>query len=225
MNRVFYICLLVFMVPSIVEAKIIKEYFPNKKLKTVGNFELSNQKNQQRYIKEGKFKAYYMSGELAYEVNYKDDKKNSNMIWYDKDGNIIEIMPYKMGKRDGVEKRFYPNGALKYIVKYVDDKKEGKEKFFYQDGVLAEISNYKNNKREGYKIEYHPNGKILSKVLYKNNYKEGKQVWYDKDGKVTKTQIFKLDRPIEFYAKSKKDVYKKLIDIGNISFNPNQKQN
>jgi len=38
MNRVFYICLLVFMVPTLAEAKIIKEYFPNKKLKTVGNY-------------------------------------------------------------------------------------------------------------------------------------------------------------------------------------------
>jgi len=224
MNKRFYIFFLAFIYSSSLSAKVIKEYFPNKKLKSIGNYELSKTKNKNKYIKSGKFKAYYLSGELAYELTYKDDKKNSKMIWYDKDGNIIEIMPYSMGKREGVEKRFYPNGSLKYTIKYVNDKKEGEEKFFYNDGTLAEVSNYKNNKREGYKIEYYENGKIYSKILYKNNYKEGKQTWYDKNGKVTKTQIFKMDRPIEFYAKSKKDVYKKLIKIDDINFNPNSKK-
>ncbi|RUM66778.1 MAG: hypothetical protein DSZ06_02645 [Sulfurospirillum sp.] len=224
MNKRFYIFFLVFVYSISLSAKVIKEYFPNKKLKSIGNYELCKTKSQKKYIKSGKFKAYYLSGELAYELTYKDDKKDSKMIWYDKDGNIIEIMPYSMGKREGVEKRFYPNGSLKYTVKYINDKKEGEEKFFYQNGTLAEVSNYKNGKREGEKKEYYPDGKLYSKVLYINNYKEGKKLWFDKDGKINKIKEFKMDRPLEFYSNNKKDSYGNLIKLKGVDFNPNSKK-
>nr|WKN38482.1 hypothetical protein K4G66_07170 [Tunicatimonas sp. TK19036] len=42
---------------------------------------------------------YYPNGELKWEGEWRKGKKHGNWIYYDEDGNIVETMHYKRGKK------------------------------------------------------------------------------------------------------------------------------
>jgi hypothetical protein len=61
--------------------------------------------------------------------------------------------------------------------------------------------------------------------MYKNGYKEGEKRWYDKNGKVIRTELYKMDRPINVMKKvqaKKPDATIKALH--GLDFNPNNRK-
>ncbi|MDM5271857.1 toxin-antitoxin system YwqK family antitoxin [Sulfurovum sp. zt1-1] len=220
-KTLFYSLLLI----SLSHAELFTEYFENGIIKSEIVYKDGTRTPTEEGIKEGMEKIYHDNGKIAYTVNNIDGKRDGNLNWYDKEGNNIEVMPYKMGKRHGTNKLFYSNGTLKSEVNYINDKKEGIEKFYFSTGALAQESQYINDKKEGEEKEYYEDGSLQSIVTYKNNYKEGTKKWFDKNGKVTKTELYKMDRPVNVMKKIQTPDHTETIEEFKVlDFNPQNRR-
>ncbi len=199
-------------------------YFENGLKRATVEYNDSNDSMIQRY-KQGKEVAYYEDGKsIVYTVNFDHGLEEGDKRWYDRDGKLIGITPYKHGKRDGKHTLWYSNGNKRAEVTFVNDLEEGIYKEYYEDGELALEVQYKHGKKTGIQKEYHKNGKIASTVKYINGYKEGEMRWYDKDGNLTIKELYKTDVPVAMMKKieAKKPKTQKQI-LKELNFNPNAK--
>ena len=92
----------------------------------------------------GIIKSYYDNGNLEFEVNYKD------------------------GKKEGLFKRYYENGNLKSEGNFKDGKLEGLSKLYYENGNLESEGNFKDDKQEGLFKVYYENGYLMAQYYYKD---------------------------------------------------------
>ena len=76
------------------------------------------------YIRKG----YHESGALGYEIPYKKGRKHGIEKWYYESGALQFETPYVDGKRHGIEKWYYESGALQYETPYKNDNEHGVEK-------------------------------------------------------------------------------------------------
>ena len=201
-------------------AELVKTYFKEGELKAETNYIDGTNTPTQVGIKNGVEKVYYQMGQLAYVVNYVNNKRDGKLTWYDKYGRLLADMYYKMGELQGMEKSYYPNGQVKHSVNYIFDKKEGMQKEFYNDGKLALKVNYIHNKKEGMQKEYTEDGRLYSDVFYKNNYKEGNQNWYNAKGAIINTIFYKMDRPVKVMKEVEKANHPVKLDIKGVDFSP-----
>lgn len=196
------ICLLLGIGSMLLQAEVIKEYFPSGLLKSETGYKDGTRTKTSKGIKNGEEKIYYVNGKLAYQAHYVDGKRDEKLVWYDEEtGNLIKETNYRMGEQDGWEKVYFPDGQLQHSVKYVDDKREGYEKEYYSTGALASEVKFVHGKREGMYKRYHQKGYLMSEVFYRHNFKEGNEKFYDEKGHIIKKERNKLDRPIDVMKK------------------------
>ena len=74
------------------------------------------------------------------------EQKKWTEIWYYKNGQIGYEENYKDSKRDGKWTYCYENGQIRYEGNYKDGKKEGKWIYYYKDGQIWNEENYKHDK-------------------------------------------------------------------------------
>jgi len=220
MNRYTKSLLLTSMLASSLSAELVKTYFEYGALKAQTNYIDGTNTDIKVGIKHGVEKVYYEMGQLAYAVNYDNDRRDGKLTWYDKKGKKLADMFYVKGKLHGLEQSYYLNGNVKHTVSYTNDKKEGLQKEFFESGQLAMLTPYKNNRKNGLQKEYTLDGKIYSEVNYKNNYKEGLQQWFDTNGKVVRTILYKMDRPIDIMKKVQEKKAEPNVLIDSIDFSP-----
>ncbi len=208
---------------SQLNAEYVVTYFDKGQVKAQTNYEDGTRTNNRRGVKHGLERVFYQTGQLANEVNYVHGKRDGKMVWYDREGNILSISHFKLGKYDGIEESYYINKQVKKRVMYINDLKEGFQKEYFDNGQLASIVKYVHNKREGEQKEYTKDGKLYATVTYKNNYKEGYKKWYDKNGKVIKKIFYKMDRPIKLMEKVQKTKNSPIYDeLQGLNFSPNR---
>lgn len=68
--------------------------------------------------KNGVAKDYYPSGKLRSIVNYVNNIKVGETIWYYENGNPYRITPYVNGKIEGIRKIYYEDGKLQAEIPY-----------------------------------------------------------------------------------------------------------
>jgi len=210
---------------SILHAELFTEYFKDGVVKTQIEYKKNTRTDTKEGVKHGLEKTYYNTGEIAFKVKNIKGKRDGAMDWYDREGNHLECIHYKMGKRAGNNKIFYDNGTLRIEVNYVDDNKEGFEKYYFSTGKLASEVNFVHGRKEGIQKEYNQDGSLNNTVTYKHGYKEGAKSWYDNKGQVSKSMTYKMDRPIELM----KEVQAKKPDetlkvLQGLDFNPNSRK-
>ena len=134
-------------------------------------------------------------------------------------------MPYKKGKRHGLNRLFYENGNLRIEASYVDDQKEGLDKFYFSSGKLASEVNYLKGKKEGLQKEYTIDGTLDNDVMYVHGYKEGLKRWYDAQRHIIQTENYIMDRPVDTMKQVQEKKPDEPIDaLKGLDFNPNNKQ-
>ncbi|SNW62505.1 MORN-repeat protein [Orpheovirus IHUMI-LCC2] len=79
--------------------------------------------------------------------------------WYNI--QIIEILWYKNGRKNGRSISWYRNGNIKMRRNYKDGELEGEYIQWDEDGNIKMKGNYKNGKLEGYYIQLHESGLII----------------------------------------------------------------
>ena len=96
--------------------EIKKEYDDNSKLKIIGQFLKENK------IYNGKVIEYFENGNIKYQGDYKNNKRDGKGILYYEIGNKYYDGDFKLNKFDGKGISFYKNG----IKQYEGDLKLGK---------------------------------------------------------------------------------------------------
>jgi len=117
-------------------------------------------------VKEGEWK-YYSENKLMLTEFYKNGLKEGLAIVYSKTGSIVEKIPYKKDKIDGVRKYFLEDGKLYSEVSYTNDVENGPYRLYEgEDKPIAE-GRYVMGKKEG-DWNYYENGKIVETQKYQD---------------------------------------------------------
>ncbi|MCF6367032.1 MAG: hypothetical protein L3J35_12625 [Bacteroidales bacterium] len=134
--------------------KIVKELYPNGKIKNKGTF-IKNKP-------VGIHKTFNEKGKVIASKTYSDD------------GKIIgEGIVDKKDKKQGEWKFLYDNGKIRSSGKFVNGKKEGKWLFYFPSGKTEQKGVYKNGKYSGIWIWYYENGNLRRTGKFKKGKEEG----------------------------------------------------
>lgn len=116
------------------EGVLIREYYPNKKIKSEGIY------LEDDSTKNGWYKQYYENGNKEFEGNYVKGKKNGSFINYSEDGFLESKAEYKNGLSDGKVLWYYKNGEVKSESLWRNDEEYGERKFYYFDGKIEKYT-------------------------------------------------------------------------------------
>lgn len=103
-------------------------------------------------------KIHYSTGELHWEINYINKKRNGTSIEYFKNKKIKQKFIYKKDILDGVYFVYYSNGSIKEEGYYLHGQLEKKVKFYYKNGNIKGIHNYVDGEKKGIYKEYTRDG-------------------------------------------------------------------
>ncbi len=216
---------LTLLVTAALQAELFTDHFENGVVKSQIEYLKGTRTDTAEGIKDGMEKVYYNTGQLAFEVKNVKGLREGQLHWYDREGNHLEVIRYQKGKRHGLNQIFYADGTLRIEVNYINDHKEGPEKYYFSTGKLASEVTFKNGKKEGLQKEYNEDCTLNSDVMYKHGYKEGEKRWYDKKGKVIRTELYKMDRPINVMKKVQAKKPDTTIEaLHGLDFNPNNRK-
>ncbi len=216
---------LTLLATATLNAELFTEHFENGVVKSQIEYLQDTRTDQNAGVKDGFEKVYYNTGQLAFEVKNVKGLREGPLNWYDREGNHLEVIHFQKGKRHGMNKIFYPDGTLRIEVNYINDQKEGLEKYYFSTGKLASEVMFKNGKKEGLEKEYNEDGTLESDVMYEHGYKEGEKRWYGKDSKVIRTELYKMDRPVNVMKKVQaKKTDATLEALHGLDFNPNNRK-
>lgn len=142
------------------------------------------------------------------EYTYKDNTciKHESKT---KAGEVIFEMNYLEGKKNGKSKEFYPSGSIKGEGEYKEGKKEGKWISYFEDGKIKEILNFKKNLRDGSFKSFNASGNISSEGEYVSGSKYGEWKIYFLDKGILRTELYKDYILIKAEEKNKKGDLKK----------------
>jgi antitoxin component YwqK of YwqJK toxin-antitoxin module len=133
----------------------------------------------------GKLKVLDTPNNTHYEITFANDKRNGATKIYDKKGELAKEIEYKNNLREGMSIEFgvtkYGKRATKTETEYKNDKKDGIE-LYYVEGKLERETIYKNGKKDGREMRKEWGRKIISD--YQNDKKQGFETKYDSDGNI-----------------------------------------
>jgi len=158
------------------------------------------------------------------------DGCDSVMKQYYKAGQLLAEVPYKGGKRNGVQTNYTQDGKIASTITFFDDVRNGESVMFYSNGKPFRTTNYVNGIINGNRKKYYDDGKLMSETPFEN----GKQIdglkEYNRDGSLRQqpTIVFKTENKLkasgEFYLlcsvsdKNTKVRFNQLYELGQGKF-------
>ena len=146
-------------------------------------------------IPDGKGILYLSNGEIKYEGNFVNGKKQGlGTYYFDKDFYVIESgekLYFRKGDyykgqwsnnaMNGKGTLYLKDGSVKYEGDFVNNKLTGKGKYYFKTGGYY-IGQILNNKQHGKGIMYDENGNKIFEGNYIEDKKEGEGKYYFRDG-------------------------------------------
>lgn len=160
---------------------------------------------------EGRFMYLNENGNLAGDLNFKENELNGVQKYYDEKGNLTEEKSFLNGKLDGKRTRYYSNGNISIVENYKDNllegistsytvnggkecevnfikgERDGKLICLYANGTKKSESNYTNGKLNGAYVAYNEAGDLIESYNFLDNLYDGKYLQYY-DGKTIKIE-------------------------------------
>ncbi|CAM3486790.1 Tetratricopeptide repeat protein [Flavobacterium longum] len=136
--------------------------------------------------KEGKFKKLNDQGNVAAELQFKNDMAEGLQKYFNKEGRLTEEVNYTAGKRNGKETSYFSNGQVSGVYDYKDHVLNGSGISYYPTGGKQCVSNYKDDKRHGLQTCYYPNGTKKSELTYTDGKANGMYTFYNESGDLTR---------------------------------------
>ncbi len=185
---------------------IWKKYYPNKRIRYVGQFKDGKEVGTFKYydistskhptiIKEFSansdsafVKFYTLKGKLRSKGYMVGKKRVGKWMYYFSNGKTFSEEAYLDGKLEGDLKNYYPNGKMLEHTQYQNGKKNGFSKKYSDEGVLIEEVNYVNGILNGEGKYYELNGDLKEEGVYRNGKRHGKWEFYIGGKKVTRKQ-------------------------------------
>ena len=146
-------------------------YYPSGKVEYVKRYEEDKPMGKWKFIRE--------DGTTKKIEVYETGKKNDEWITYEKNGDVY----YQFWDMDSLVSEYadlhYPNGQLIEKISYKDGRKNGKFTGYYENGQTKQIRTYKDDKLDGKFADYTESGQILRKQGYMNGLLDGpSKEWY-----------------------------------------------
>lgn len=136
---------------------------------------------------EGKHKYLNENGNLAGELNFKNNELDGYQKYFDEKGTLIEEKSFKNGKVDGTRTAYYSNGLKSVVENYVDDVLNGLGTSYYVNGGKQCEVNFVQGERDGKLVCLYPNGSIKSESNYVKGKLNGPYLSYNQVGDITET--------------------------------------
>ncbi len=122
-------------------------------------------------LPDGKYIAFFYSdtNKLAFEIRYKEHKKNGVEIAYYPNGKINRKQNYKNGVFDGVYICYFKNGRISLQRNYKNSRENGNDIGFCENGKKEYEGKYKDGLCYGISRKWDCyTGKLISKQKYRN---------------------------------------------------------
>ncbi|SHG65203.1 Antitoxin component YwqK of the YwqJK toxin-antitoxin module [Flavobacterium fluvii] len=136
---------------------------------------------------EGKYKYLNGDGNLAGELNFKNNELDGYQKYFDAKGILNEEKSFKNGKVDGTRTAYYPNGLKSVVENYADGVLNGLGTSYYVNGGKQCEVNFVKGERDGKLTCLYPNGSIKSEANYVNGKLNGLFSRYNEVGDIVET--------------------------------------
>ena len=146
-------------------------YYPSGKVEYIKRYEEDKPMGEWKFVKE--------DGTTKKIERYEMGEKNEEWITYEENGDVY----YQFWDMDSLISEYadlhYPNGQLIEKISYKEGRKNGKFTGYYESGQTKYIRTYKDDKLEGKYADYTESGQILLKQSYANDLLDGaSKEWY-----------------------------------------------
>ncbi len=172
-------------------------YFGKRKMDIFGTQQevIVTIKNQVPYLigpqidgkSEGRYKYLDGDGNLAGDLNFKNNELDGYQKYFDNKGTLIEEKSFKNGKVDGTRTAYYSNGLKSVVENYTDGVLNGLGTSYYVNGGKQCEVNFAKGEREGKLTCLYPNGSLKSESNYVNGKLNGLYTKYNEVGDITET--------------------------------------
>lgn len=113
------------------ETKIVKEFYPDGKLKRSTSVTLKNRKH-------GYDITYYKNGTVCKSKYYIDGRLEGKVTWNYKSGKLYKEKDYKNNMLNGFVRKYYENGKIEAEIPYKDHKAQPGTKEYNKQAKLIE---------------------------------------------------------------------------------------
>ena len=136
---------------------------------------------------EGKYKYLNEDGNLAGELNFKNNELDGIQKYFDEKATLIEEKSFKNGKVDGTRTAYFSNGLKSVVENYADGVLNGISTSYYVNGGKQCEVNFIKGEREGKLTCLYPNGNTKSESNYINGKLNGPYLSYNEVGDIMET--------------------------------------
>lgn len=139
--------------------------------------------------KEGKYKSYYLYGNICLEIDFVDGKNHGTYKKYrdNKNNQVLVYYEYSNNKKNGIYRKYDDKNNIVREYNYIDDKLNGKS-FNSKKNILI-ISEFIDDKLNGPYKKYKDN-KLIIEVNHINGKKDGEYIKYNKFGKIIFHELY-----------------------------------
>jgi antitoxin component YwqK of YwqJK toxin-antitoxin module len=153
-------------------------------------------------LANGKYTAYYDSGEIEFELDYVMDIRQGKQISYYKSGAIKDLIFRNYDLFDGKQTRYYESGEIEFIRNWKDGLKNGLETYYEKGQKFDSISKNYIPKQIDYTLIWE-DGKLkerrLALVIGNSSYEKGPLKNPVNDANLIAESLEKLDFDVELY--------------------------
>jgi antitoxin component YwqK of YwqJK toxin-antitoxin module len=142
-------------------------------------------------VNDGLYRAYYESGAIEKEENYKFRLRDGVSTEYYENGARKSEDHYVAGVREGAVKTYYDSGVVKTDGIYHMNNLEGVLKSYDRSGLIQKEENYKNGILDGETRLYFPTGIVRRQMYYVNGVLNGTAIENFEDGKMKTQETYK----------------------------------
>ncbi len=137
---------------------------------------------------------YYENGNVQSLKYFINGKINWVEKIFDNDGQLLEVITYNKGIKNGPHTVYSKRNAKLSEVQYSENKPSGKAKYYYETGELKAEVHFQNGKKEGVSKFFHKNGNLRKKELLKDGIKDGETTLYYENGAIKEKWNYELGK-------------------------------
>jgi len=117
---------------------------------------------------DGYWKTYHENGILKSEGNRKDFLLDSTWKFYDDEGQIVLIVNYRKGQKNGNRITFRKKEFVE--ESFENDVKQGLTTYYYPDSTIFKTIYFVDGREEGLAKEFGKDGRVITLTTYKKGY-------------------------------------------------------
>jgi antitoxin component YwqK of YwqJK toxin-antitoxin module len=130
----------------------------------------------------GTWICWYVNGQKAYEIQYKDGKYHGVFKTFHDNGQKSVEQHYINHMGDGPDTGWYPDAKIMYTAQYKNGQQDGKWIHYYQNANKQSEMSFKNGKFEGSYAGWFENGQMRYLMNYANGVQNGIEAAWNEQG-------------------------------------------